>query len=167
MYYFGHLINRGSVCISPPCFISEKSSWRRAGTMDDLIGGHITLDHMYGRMQEHDPARTNVVWPLLIVNCLVTSLNVTLTCYRDQRFIKVLHETFMGHSRQKDWMCQLLSCMKHQKQKAIDQRILFLCCFGQILFHQPWNVLLRIHIQCVLQTVQEDISLSSIQFMLD
>lgn len=31
------------------------------GTMDDLIGGHITSDHMYERMQEHDPARTNVV----------------------------------------------------------------------------------------------------------
>lgn len=29
--------------------------------MDDLIGGHITADHMYGRMQEHDQARTNVV----------------------------------------------------------------------------------------------------------
>lgn len=56
--------------------------------MDDLIGGHITLDHMYGRMQEHDPTRTNVVWPLWIVNSLITGLDVTLTC-RDQRFIKV------------------------------------------------------------------------------
>lgn len=63
--------------------------------MDNLIGGHITLDHMYGRMQEHDPARTNVVWPLWIVNCLVTSLAVMLTCCRDQWFIKVLHETVL------------------------------------------------------------------------
>ncbi len=63
--------------------------------MGDLIGGHITLDHMYRRMQEHDPARTNVVWPLWIVNCLITSLDVTLTCYRDQRFIKVHHETLL------------------------------------------------------------------------
>lgn len=62
--------------------------------MDGLIGGHITLDHMYERMQEHDPARTNVVWPLWVVNCSVTSLDVTLTCCKDQRFIKVHHETY-------------------------------------------------------------------------
>ena len=34
------------------------------GTMDDLMGRHITLDHMYERMQEHDPGRTNVVCSL-------------------------------------------------------------------------------------------------------
>lgn len=94
--YFGRLINGGSVSvgISAPCFVCERSSWRSARrTMGDLIGGHITLDHMYRRMQEHDPARANVVWPLLIVNCLITSL--TLTCYRDQRFVKVHHETLL------------------------------------------------------------------------
>ena len=34
----------------------------------------------------------------------------------------------IGHSRRKDWMSLLLSvlCMKHQKQKGIDQHYLFL-----------------------------------------
>ncbi len=49
------------------------------GTMADLIIGHITLDHMYERMQEHDLARTNVVWSLWIVNCVAKSLDVTET----------------------------------------------------------------------------------------
>lgn len=32
--------------------------------MNDLIGGHITLDHMYERMKEHDPTRTKVAGPI-------------------------------------------------------------------------------------------------------
>lgn len=67
--YSGRFINRGSVCVSAPFPSSVKSPHVGAqGTMDGLIGGHITLDHMYERMQEHDPARTNVVWPLWIVS---------------------------------------------------------------------------------------------------
>lgn len=72
--------------------------------MDGLIGGHITLDHMYGRMQEHDLARTNWVWSLWIVNCLVSSLAI-------QRWLAVQRlnvdqetwdtEICMGHSRRK------------------------------------------------------------------
>lgn len=60
--------------------------------MDDLIGGHITLDHMYERMQEHDPARTNVAWPLWIVTCLITSLDVTASLQKIKRFIQVQDE---------------------------------------------------------------------------
>lgn len=52
----------------PPFFIYEKSSWRSPRTMGDLIGGHTILNHMYGRMREHDPSRTKVVW-LWIVDC--------------------------------------------------------------------------------------------------
>lgn len=69
--------------------------------MADLMGGHITLDHMYDGMQEHDPGRTNVVCYLWIANCSVTSLHVTLARWGEQRFIKVHHETLMSERTHK------------------------------------------------------------------
>lgn len=108
--YFGCLINRGSVCVSAPCFICEKSSWwsaRDNGWLDWRtyhFGSHVW--------------KNAGTWPsqnqcgLALVDCeLVTGLDVTPTRYWDQRFIKVCHETFVGHSRQKDWMCELLSAV--------------------------------------------------------
>lgn len=69
--------------------------------MDDLTGGHITLSHMYGRMQEYDPSRISVVW-LWTVDCEVF-VNCMLTCCREQTFFNVhrVHRAskkWMGHS---------------------------------------------------------------------
>lgn len=46
--------------------------------MDDLIGGHITLNHMYGRMQEHDLSRTSVGWLWTVDSELFGNYNVDL-----------------------------------------------------------------------------------------
>lgn len=54
--------------------------------MDYLIGGHITLGHMYKRMLEHDLTRTNVAKPLWIMTCLVTNFDQTTTCFMDETF---------------------------------------------------------------------------------
>lgn len=85
----------------PPASSVRSLPDRERGTMDDLSGRHIAGDHMHERVQEHDPARTDVVYCLWIVNCSVRSPHNKLTCYTDLRFTKVQHKTFISACRHK------------------------------------------------------------------
>lgn len=125
--YFGRLINRGSVCVLALCFIREKS-WRR--TRDN---GRLDWKTYHFGSHVWKNAGT---WPsqnqcgLALVGCELFSNK--LRCNADLLQRPKVHQgppwDLLVIPGEKDWMCQLLSvlCMKHQKQKGIDQHNLFL-----------------------------------------
>lgn len=96
LYYFGRLINRGSVSVSvsAPC-LSVRSL--HEGSQGQWITWLEDVSLWITCMEEcRNTTQTKAIWPLWIVNYLIqTSLDVTRTCYRDQRFIKVHHETVL------------------------------------------------------------------------